>query len=90
MARRSDLLAEAERLAAFPPPSVPETITGEVLPAEDVTFDEEDFYEALDLMETSLKILKRLNEKRHSKYIANHCDDLEQFLDEFIDMGGAE
>lgn len=63
---------------------------------EDVwSFDDEDFYNAIDLMETSYSILKGMlkvmqpgSPRRQS--IQNHCDDLKQFLDEFPFVSEAE
>lgn len=51
-------------------------------------FDDEDFYNALDLLETSYNILKGvlLTASIHTgrrQAVQNHCDDLKQFIDEF-------
>lgn len=79
MARRSEILAET-RMAP-----VVEGVVED--PEEDEVDLEEDLYEAVDLIETSLKILTRLNERRHSTYISNHCIDLQQFLAEMLGEG---
>ena len=53
--------------------------------------DEEDFWTALDLLETSRKcmlaVLRRdeVGEVR-KKLLANHCDDIYQFLDLFLEL----
>ena len=56
------------------------------------THEEEDFWEALDLLETArktmLKLLKRedeLGEVRRQR-LQNHCDDIYQFLDNFLEL----
>lgn len=54
---------------------------------DDWEFDDEDFENALDLMETSYKILRRLmmtlDQEEDLRAIDNHCDDLNRFIGEF-------
>src|SRR3990167_9754901 len=59
---------------------------------DDGTFDDEDFWEALDLMETSykmiIKMMKRLRMAPETKHLLeHHADDLKQFIDQFEVFG---
>lgn len=54
-------------------------------------FDDEDFWEAIDLIETSrkqlsvlLKILGKHLAPARARLVQNHCDDLQQFIDFFV------
>ena len=69
---------------------VPEAtlINAELVEDDDGTFDDEDFWEALDLMETSYKmiirVMKRLRMAPETKHLLeHHADDLKQFIDQF-------
>ena len=66
-----------------------EVVDGEVVGSkEEWTFDDEDFWEALDLMETSCKAIhdllkhNRMSPSRRLQ-LENHCCDLTQFIGEF-------
>lgn len=64
-------------------------------PNESCVFDEEDFYEAIDLMETSRKMIGDMLKygvvyQGRRVIVENHCDDLKQFIDMFIVSGEEE
>jgi hypothetical protein len=85
MARLSEIRAAAERaiepIVAAPP--VEEVVIEE---EEGYAFDEEDFYEAIDLLETSLTVLRKILRRQPDRLLANHCDDLAQFIGEFVEV----
>lgn len=63
-------------------------IDAELVDDDEGTFDDEDFWTALDLMETSYKmisrVLKSIKMTPVSKHLLeNHADDLKQFIDQF-------
>jgi len=62
---------------------------GEVEDEVDGTFDDDDFYEACDLLETCRKAIDQVMKhtavspgRRH--LLVNLCDDIKQFVDGFI------
>lgn len=62
-------------------PASDETWVGD----DDGMFDDEDMWQAVDLMETSVKLLRRLSNlkgihPRNRRIINNHCDDIAEFL----------
>ena len=62
---------------------------------EDWCFDDDDFWNAIDLMETSYKSLRSLLASMRMapgrrRLLENHCDDLKQFIDEFQYTAEAE
>ena len=69
---------------------------GEVCCGEDISdlFDGDDFWEALDLMETSRKMLESALQygitPGRRLVLQNHCDDLAQFIGTFIDLSSGE
>lgn len=93
---RSEIVAKPEGPAtdeqAHPFEAFP--LVPEELVADDVVewgFDDEDFWEALDLMETSYKMMSGLltgsackMSPGRCRVIENHCCDIKQFLDEFL------
>ena len=55
---------------------------------DDWSFDDDDFWNALDLMETSYKMIRGMLANPQiihgrRRVLENHADDLRQFLDEF-------
>lgn len=87
---RSDVLLKDS--PAEDGPIEAEIVEGE---EEDWAFDDDDFWNALDLMETSVKILTRMLRApsmgaMRRKLIENHTDDLKQFLSQFYDQEGGE
>ena len=79
------------------PPAEDEPIEAEIVEGEeeDWAFDDDDFWNALDLMETSVKILTRMLRAPSlgamcRKLIENHTDDLMQFLSQFYDQEGGD
>jgi hypothetical protein len=100
--RTSDLRAmQAERARVVCDEPVPDLCTlpdieEEVAEGEEeetssgTVFDEEDFFEAIDIMETAklhleavLKFSKDLTPHRR-RLMKTHCDDIDQFVDMFI------
>ena len=71
-----------------------DVVAGECCPAtaegtEDTTWDDEDFYEAIDLLETCKlsidSVLKHSNvAPGREHYLRNLSDDIQQFVDLFI------
>ena len=77
-------------------PAEDEPIEAEIVEEEeDWAFDDDDFWNALDLMETSVKVLNgilrgtKIGPARR-KLLENHTDDLKQFLSQFYDQEGGE
>jgi len=67
-------------------------IEDEVDEEEDaISYDDEDFWEAVDLLTLSRRILRSAAKYGdmtigRKKHIEGHCDDLKQFLDNFIEL----
>jgi len=92
--KSSDLLKEL----MTPPVCSDGTCSGETEEEESETeglYDDEDFWEAIDLLETSRKAilttLKRLKDSpdltnARRQILNNHCDDIAQFLSFFIEV----
>ena len=66
-------------------------VAAEVVEADEGwSVEDDDFWEALDLLETSCKIITRLLgdavgvEKMDGAAIENHCCDIQQFVDQFL------
>jgi len=86
-----DLLDELAAVA--PDPGVDVCgIEDEVDEDEDaISYDDEDFWEAIDLLSLSRRILRSAAKYGNitagrKKHIESHCDDLKQFLDNFIEL----
>lgn len=57
---------------------------------EEVSFDDGDFYEGIDLLETTRKQLKKVIRYgeiggARKRILTNLCDDIKQFIDQFLD-----
>ena len=77
-------------------PAEDEPIEAEIVEEEeDWAFDDDDFWNALDLMETSVKVLNgilrgtKIGPARR-KLLENHTDDLRMFLYQFYVADGKE
>ena len=52
--------------------------------SDETTFDDEDFWEAIDMMETSYKILMQLAKRyKLPRRVENHIIDIQQFIDQW-------
>ena len=52
--------------------------------AEIATFDDEDFWESVDLLETCHKILKQLTKRyKLPRRVEHHMHDIKQFIDQW-------
>lgn len=73
----------------------PQVCCGAALPErdddiEEVSFDDGDFYEGIDLLETTRKQLKKVIRYgeiggARKRILTNLCDDIKQFIDQFLD-----
>ena len=64
-------------------------VTTEEVDVEEWSFDDDDFWEAIDLMETSYKLIMAMLKScrgltlRQQRLLERHADDLKMFTDEF-------